>query len=118
MCTIESEPSPKAHEEQHCCDEKHQQVGPGEIPRNRKPDKNEEVCQERAEGEQEAHPQRPVETFNVHDRACFYFPANPRFDLPYATNTQRSPTISAGTAAAAPGPMIVMITAPIMRIVS
>src|SRR5215217_3406385 len=118
MCTIRSEPTPEAHEEQHCRDQKHQQVGPREVASNRKPDKNEKVSHERAEGEHEAHPQRPVETFNVHDRSCFYFPANPRFDLPYATNTQRRPTISAGTAAVRPGPIIVVITAPIMRIVS
>src|SRR4030095_9681708 len=50
----------------HCCNQEKQQVGPREITRHRKPNENKEVTESRSKGEQEAHPERQIETSNVH----------------------------------------------------
>src|SRR5437868_14433136 len=66
MCSVSSKPATEANNEKHCCKHKQQQVGPREITRYRVLDESKEVTQKCAEGEQEAHPQRPVQTSCIH----------------------------------------------------
>ena len=72
MRAVSGEPAAKTEEEKHCCKYKQQQVGPREITCYGPLDEDKEVTQKRAESEQEAHPERPVQTTCIHEKFNYH----------------------------------------------
>src|SRR5215213_8621797 len=66
MGPVAREPAAYSHKKENCGYRKQQQVGPGKIARDRKPDKDRQEAKSSDQRDEKACPQRPVKSSSVH----------------------------------------------------